>query len=194
MRFLAVLIALFVFLLTTFGAQPIEDMNKNSSASAAMATAIFAGGCFWGIEHLMQRQEGVISVVSGYIGGTTANPTYEQICGGTTGHLEAVQITYDPSLVDYATLAKLFFEIHDPTQRDGQGPDIGSQYLSAIFYTSEQQHTVARGLIEQLEAKGYDVATELRRATIFYPAESYHQDYYESSGKVPYCHAYTKRF
>lgn len=158
------------------------------------ATAIFAGGCFWGVEHLMQQQPGVISVESGYIGGHIDNPTYEQVCTKTTGHAEAVLITYDPSKVSYETLAKLFFEIHDPTQTNGQGPDLGPQYRSEIFYTTPAQREVAERLIAELRAKGYDVATGVTEATKFWKAEGYHQDYYQNKGTTPYCHIYTKRF
>lgn len=157
-------------------------------------TAIFAGGCFWGVEHLMQQQKGVISVESGYIGGTTENPTYEQVCSKKTGHAEAVRVLFDPSVISYADLAKLFFEIHDPTQVDRQGPDIGNQYRSEIFYTSLQQKATAERLIKMLTQKGYKVATKVTEATKFWPAEGYHQDYYERKGSQPYCHIYTKRF
>lgn len=157
-------------------------------------TAIFAGGCFWGVEHLMQQQNGVIGVESGYIGGTVVNPTYQQVCTGKTGHAEAVRIIYDPTKVDYETLAKLFFEIHDPTQLDGQGPDLGHQYRSGVFYSSPEQKKIAEKLIQQLKDKGYDVVTEVTEATEFYPAEEYHQDYYVKTGKTPYCHIYTKKF
>ena len=160
----------------------------------AEAEAIFAGGCFWGVEDLMQKQDGVISVVSGYIGGETENPTYAEVCTGNTGHAEAVKITYDPSKVDYETLAKLFFEIHDPTQIDGQGPDIGPQYRSEIFYNTEEEKAIAENLIAQLKTKGYDVVTKLTPATEFFEAEDYHQDYYENNNKVPYCHFYQKKF
>lgn len=156
--------------------------------------AIFAGGCFWGVEHLMQRQAGVLSVESGYTGGTVKNPTYKEVCTGTTGHAEAVRIIFDPKKVDYETLAKLFFEIHDPTQADGQGPDIGNQYRSEVFYNSEEQKATAEKLVELLKAKGYDVKTAVTQATEYYPAEAYHQDYYDKTGKQPYCHVYTKRF
>lgn len=156
--------------------------------------AIFAGGCFWGVEHLMQKVDGVKSVVSGYIGGTVANPTYEQVCTKKTGHAEAVRITYDPTKTTYETLAKLFFEIHDPTQIDGQGPDIGNQYRSEVFYTDDNQRAIAEKLITQLRGKGYKVATKVTPATIFYEAEKYHQDYYDNKGTEPYCHKYTKRF
>lgn len=158
------------------------------------AEAIFAGGCFWGVEHLLQKQPGVISVVSGYIGGTVDNPTYEQVCTKKTGHAEAVKVTYDPSKVSYETLAKLFFEIHDPTQATGQGPDLGPQYRSGIFYLNAEQKAVADKLIAQLKAKGYKVVTEVTPATKFWPAETYHQDYYDHKGTQPYCHSYTKRF
>ncbi len=157
-------------------------------------TAIFAGGCFWGVEHLMQQQNGVVGVESGYIGGTVVNPTYQQVCTGRTGHAEAVRIIYDPTKVDYETLAKLFFEIHDPTQLDGQGPDLGHQYRSGVFYSSVEQKKIAENLIQQLKDKGYDVVTEVTEATEFYPAEEYHQDYYVKTGKTPYCHIYTKKF
>lgn len=158
------------------------------------AEAIFAGGCFWGVEHLIQKQPGVISVVSGYIGGTVDNPTYEQVCTKKTGHAEAVKITYDPSKVSYETLAKLFFEIHDPTQANGQGPDLGPQYRSEVFYLTPEQKAVAEKLIGQLKAKGYNVVTKVTPATKFWSAETYHQDYYDRKGTEPYCHAYTKRF
>lgn len=157
-------------------------------------TAIFAGGCFWGVEHLMQQQPGVISVVSGYIGGHVDHPTYRQVCSHTTGHAEAVRITYDPAKIDYETLAKLFFEIHDPTQVDGQGQDIGNQYRSGVFYNSPEQKAVAEKLIALLRAKGLDVVTEVTPATTFWEAEEYHQDHYVREGTQPYCHRYTKRF
>lgn len=158
------------------------------------ATAIFAGGCFWGVEHLMQQLPGVISVESGYIGGQTVNPTYQQVCTGTTGHAEAVRIEYDPSKIDYETLAKNFFEIHDPTQSNGQGPDIGTQYRSEVFYTTPEQQKTALKLIDILRSKGYKVVTKVTPATTFYPAEAYHQDYYVHQGKQPYCHRHVKRF
>lgn len=159
-----------------------------------LAIAIFAGGCFWGVEHLMQQQNGVKSVESGYIGGTVENPTYKQVCAGNTGHYEAVKVTYDPKEVDFRTLAKLFMEIHDPTQENGQGPDLGTQYRSAIFYNNDAEKKTAEELIQILRKKGYDVVTKVLPATKFYPAEDYHQDYYDKKGTQPYCHAYKKRF
>ncbi len=164
------------------------------SEEKKIESAIFAGGCFWGVEHLMQQQEGVESVVSGYIGGSTVNPKYEDVKRQVTGHAEAVEILFDPAVVEYQTLAMLFFEIHDPTQRDGQGPDIGEQYRSEIFYTSPKQREVANSLIERLQSRGYRVATRLTEATTFYRAEEYHQDYYERKGSEPYCHFRVRRF
>ncbi len=156
--------------------------------------ALFAGGCFWGVEHLMEQQDGVLSVESGYMGGKMKNPTYKDVSTGKTGYAEVVRVIYDPSKVDYKTLAKLFFEIHDPTQTDGQGPDIGNQYRSEIFYKSPAEKEVVEDLIDQLKAKGYNVTTHVTPASDFYPAEEYHQDYYQKTGKQPYCHRYTKRF
>ncbi|MEZ5149425.1 MAG: bifunctional methionine sulfoxide reductase B/A protein [Bacteroidales bacterium] len=167
-----------------------QDKKKNMDTQKA----IFAGGCFWGVEYYMEKQPGVISVVSGYTGGKTKNPSYEEVCSGTTGHIEAVQIEFDPSKTSYEELAKLFFEIHDPTQVNRQGPDVGEQYRSEIFYVDEQQKKIAEKLIGQLEDNGYQVATKLSKAGEFYKAEDYHQDYYERKGSLPYCHGYTKRF
>lgn len=163
-------------------------------ARASKETAIFGGGCFWGVEYLMQQQSGVLSVQSGYMGGHVRQPSYEQVRTGTTGHAEVVKVEYDPTVVSYQTLARLFFEIHDPTQADGQGPDIGHQYRSVIFYTTENQRETAEKLVEKLKMKGYGVVTAIERAHTFWPAEDYHQNYYQNKGTVPYCHAYTKRF
>jgi len=169
-------------------------LGKTSHDEANTGTAIFAGGCFWGVEHHFEKAKGVKEAVSGYIGGHVDNPTYEQVCRNTTGHIEAVKVSYDPQKTDYETLAKLFFEIHDPTHVDRQGPDIGEQYRSVVFYENEAQKKTAQNLIDILVDKGYDVATKLEPATTFWPAEMYHQDYYEKKGSQPYCHFYTKRF
>ena len=156
--------------------------------------AIFAGGCFWGVEYYMEQAAGVISVVSGYTGGHKDDPTYEEVCSKTTGHIEAVEVTYDPAKTSYETLAKLFFEIHDPTQVNRQGPDVGEQYRSAVFYMDEAQKQTAGKLIRQLEEKGYDVTTQVLKAKKFWKAEGYHQDYYQRKGSTPYCHGYVERF
>lgn len=156
--------------------------------------AYFAGGCFWGTEYLLQKAEGVLSTRAGYMGGHTQNPTYQDVCSDTTGHAEAVEVIYDPARTSFETLTRLFFEIHDPTQKDRQGPDIGDQYRSAIFYVDDAQRQIAEKLIALLKAKGYDVVTELAKADKFWEAEKHHQDYYEYTGRQPYCHAYQKRF
>lgn len=156
--------------------------------------AYFAGGCFWGVEYYFEKQEGVASAVSGYMGGRIKNPSYKDVCTGISGHYETVEITYDPKLVTYEDLAKLFFEIHDPTQENGQGPDIGEQYKSVIFYENNEEKETAEKLIGILKDKGYDVATKVLPASEFYKAEDYHQDYYEYKGTKPYCHVYQKKF
>jgi peptide methionine sulfoxide reductase msrA/msrB len=157
-------------------------------------SAIFAGGCFWGVEYFMQKEPGVISVTSGYTGGHVKNPSYKEVCTGRTGHAEAVKIIYDPDRTSYEKLLKLFLEIHDPTQIGGQGPDIGDQYRSEIFYLNDEQRKIAEKNIGILKSKGLKVITEVTKASEFYNAEDYHQDYYFNNGKLPYCHAYTKRF
>jgi len=142
---------------------------------------IFAGGCFWGVEHYFQRVKGVISTSVGYTGGCKDNPTYKEVCSDDTGHTEAVEVVYNPEITSYEELAKLFFEIHDPTQVNRQGPDLGSQYRSEIFYLNDEQRITSEKLIKMLEDKGYKVATKVTKATTFWKAEEYHQDYYKKS-------------
>jgi len=172
----------------------MKFVTASEESVMATETAYFAGGCFWGVEHLLQSQAGVISVRSGYMGGQAEKPTYKEVCSGTTGHAEAVEVVYDPSKIDFESVARLFFEIHDPTQVDRQGPDRGTQYRSAVFYVDEGQKQTTEKLIQILRDKGLDVVTEVAVADTFWPAEDYHQDYYEGNGKEPYCHVYTKRF
>jgi peptide methionine sulfoxide reductase msrA/msrB len=157
-------------------------------------TAIFAGGCFWGVEYFLQKEPGVISVTSGYTGGSVKNPSYREVCTGRTGHAEAVKIIYDPKKTSYEKLLKMFLEIHDPTQVGRQGPDIGDQYRSEIFYLNSEQKTIAEKYLKLLNDKGLKTATAVTKASEFYSAEEYHQDYYFKNGKVPYCHGYVKRF
>jgi len=175
----------------------VPEGAKSGAATAdkpKTEKAIFAGGCFWGVEYNFQRAKGVISTRVGYIGGNKDDPTYKEVCRGDTGHAEAVEVTYDPAQTTYEDMAKLFFEIHDPTQVDCQRPDIGEQYRSAVFYLDDQQKATAEKLIKILRDKGYDVATQVLPAGTFWPAEDYHQQYYEKKHGIPYCHVYTKRF
>ncbi len=175
------------------------DFIPAKSESAATTrpstdTAIFAGGCFWGVEYYMMKSGGVISTTVGYTGGHTENPTYQQVCSGNTGHYEAIEVVFDPSKTNFEKVAKLFFEIHDPTQWNHQGPDRGEQYRSAVFYRNEEQKKITDKLISQLKANGYAVVTEVKPAGKFWKAEDYHQDYYNHKGSEPYCHGYVKRF
>lgn len=158
------------------------------------AVAYFAAGCFWGVEHHFSKLKGVYSATSGYMGGHTEDPNYNSICTGNTGHLEAVKIDFDECQISFEELAKQFFEIHDFTQANGQGPDIGSQYLSAIFYVDNTQKETTLKLIDLLEDLNFKVATSLHETSKFYKAEDYHQDYYAKTGKTPYCHTYRKIF
>lgn len=164
------------------------------SSEVKTAKAIFSSGCFWGTEYYFMKANGVISSRVGFTGGTKQNPTYEQVCAGGTHHLEAVEITFDSTKTSYENLVKLFFETHDFTQTNGQGPDIGEQYKSAIFYFDDNQKSIAEKYISILKDKGYKVATELRPASTFWQAEDYHQKYYQNNGKLPYCHVYKKIF
>lgn len=170
------------------------SLNFEKANSKGYEKAYFAGGCFWGVEYYLEKQKGVVSVVSGYMGGKKPNPSYKDVSRGNSGYLETVEVVYDSSKVDYETLVRLFFEIHDPTQEDGQGPDIGSQYHSAIFVSNENERKTIEKLIDLLELKGYDVATKILDKKKFYKAEEYHQNYYDTKGKKPYCHGYVKRF
>jgi len=167
---------------------------QHKEQAAKTDTAIFAGGCFWGVEYYMHKSPGVLTVKSGYIGGHKDHPTYQEVCTGKTGHIEAVEIVFDPAKTNYETLARLFFEIHDPTEWNHQGPDYGEQYQSAVFYCNDEQKEIAEKLIGLLKNKGFKVVTQVRKATTFWMAEDYHQEYYEHKGSLPYCHGYVKRF
>jgi peptide methionine sulfoxide reductase msrA/msrB len=156
--------------------------------------AIFAGGCFWGVEHYFRQVPGVLATRAGYTGGTVQRPTYEQVCTGRTGHAEAVEVYFDPKRVSYEELARLFFEIHDPTQRDRQGPDVGTQYRSAVFVLDDQQRQITEKLIGLLRQRGYDVATRIEPASTFWQAEDYHQDYLTKHPNRADCHVRVRRF
>ena len=156
--------------------------------------AIFASGCFWGTEYHFQKVEGVISTKVGYTGGHIENPTYKQVSSGSTGHAEALEVIFNPEKVSFEQLAILYFETHDPSQINRQGPDIGEQYRSEIFYLSEDQKKISEKLIAVLNDKEIDVVTKLTPAGKFWEAEEYHQDYYSKTGGSPYCHIYIKKF
>jgi peptide-methionine (S)-S-oxide reductase len=153
-------------------------------------TAIFGGGCFWCIEAIFQRLTGVIHVESGYMGGQVDNPTYRQVCGGDTGHVEVVRVTFDPDQISYRELLDVFFSVHDPTTLNRQGNDAGEQYRSVIFYTDEEQQRIAEDVIAEMTAgKEFSepIVTAVEPAAKFYVAEGYHQNYYNENSRQPYC-------
>ena len=154
------------------------------------STITLAGGCFWCLEAVYKQMDGVISCVSGYMGGHTDHPTYKDICTGSTGHAEVVRITFDPSITTLEEILSVFFTIHDPTTPNQQGNDIGTQYRSAIFFHNEQQQSAARRLIAELDSSGIwsgPIVTELAPLETFYPAEDYHQSYYFANPNQSYC-------
>jgi len=157
---------------------------------AAQETATLGTGCFWCIEAVFQEMQGVISVESGYMGGRVDKPTYEQVCSGATGHVEVAQLVFDPAVVSFRDILEVFFTIHDPTSRDRQGNDVGSQYRSAIFYHSAEQKETAEAVIRELDAErlfSRPIVTEVRAAGPFFRAENYHQDYFRTNPNQPYC-------
>ena len=167
----------------------VADTNVKDSEEA-----ILAAGCFWGVEYYMQKLPGVLKTEVGYSGGHTLNPTYKEVCTKTSGHLEVIRVVFDPQVISYTQVLQYFFEIHDPTQTNGQGPDLGQQYLSGIFYYTDKQQLIAQSVIDLLEKKGYKVATTVQPIAVFWPAEGYHQDYYSVNEKMPYCHSWQKKF
>jgi peptide-methionine (S)-S-oxide reductase len=155
----------------------------------AVEQATFGAGCFWGVEYVFRRVPGVSDVQVGYSGGMTPNPTYEEVCSHTTGHAEVAQITFDPDMVSYEQLLEVFWAMHDPTQVDRQGPDIGDQYRSVIFTHSDDQAEMAEKSKERAQQRfEKKIATQIQPLAAFYPAEGYHQAYYEKNGHEPYCH------
>jgi peptide-methionine (S)-S-oxide reductase len=157
---------------------------------AAREIATLGGGCFWCLEAVYAEMRGVVSVESGYMGGTLPNPTYSEVCSGATGHVEVARVTFDPETISYREILDVFFAIHDPTSRDRQGNDAGTQYRSAIFYYDENQRSIAGQTIRDLDAEGdwpAPIVTEVRPASIFYKAEDYHQEYFRNNPSQPYC-------
>ncbi|PRQ06739.1 peptide-methionine (S)-S-oxide reductase MsrA [Enhygromyxa salina] len=178
----------------THRVDPPDPPIDAAKLEAAGGVAYFAGGCFWGVEHFLEQIDGVLRVESGYMGGHLDNPTYADVSSETTGHLETVRVYFDPERVSYEAVAKRFFEIHDPTQANGQGPDIGSEYLSAVFVTGPEQREATQALIMRLKDRGYEVVTKVEPAASFWLAEDYHQNYYVKHNKQPYCHSPVDRF
>lgn len=152
--------------------------------------ATLGGGCFWCLEAVFEQMQGVVAVRSGYMGGKIANPTYQQVCGGRTGHVEVVQVTFDPAVTSYREVLEVFFATHDPTTLDRQGNDVGTQYRSVIFYHSEQQREDAQAVIRDLDSQKIwpdPIVTDVRAAEPFYVAEDYHQEYFRNNSRQPYC-------
>ncbi len=171
----------------------VNSLSLGFESQPETETAVFAGGCFWGVEALFSAVPGVLTAVSGYTGGHLENPAYPDVCTGETGHAEAVQVAFDPRRLSFESLARIFFEIHDPTQLNRQGPDHGPQYRSAAFYANEEQRRILEKLIRQLQDRGWPVVTRLEPLGPFYPAESHHQKYFEKHGH-PLCHTRIPRF
>ncbi len=170
--------------------KPIPTMSTETINTNKTDTATFGEGCFWCVEATYQQLKGVISVASGYSGGSVKNPTYKEVCTGTTGHAEVCQIVFDPSVISYAELLQAFWGSHDPTTLNRQGGDIGTQYRSVIFYHSEAQKQEAEKYKKELDASGAfgaPIVTEISPASDFYKAEDYHQNYYNENGNQPYC-------
>lgn len=158
---------------------------------ATLQTATLGAGCFWGVEWVFRKVPGVVEVVSGYAGGHTANPTYREVCGHTTGHAEVVQVTFDPDVVTFEQLLEVFWAMHDSTQVDRQGPDVGDQYRSIVLVVSEAQREAAETSRARAQAAGArPIATTIEPLTVFYTAEDYHQRYYDLNGHEPYCHVF----
>ncbi len=156
--------------------------------------AIFAAGCFWGVEYYFKQLKGVLKTEVGYSGGNNDHPTYNELCRGNTGHYEVIRVLFDATIISYAKLCQFFFEIHNFTQSDGQGPDHGQQYLSRVFYYDETQKQTTLKVIDDLKQHAYEVATQVLPVSTFWPAEDYHQDYYGKNGDKPYCHRWQKLF
>ena len=172
----------------------LQFIPAGPDKDAKTDTAIFAGGCFWGVEYYMHEIDGVLSTEVGYIGGYKDNPTYKEVSSHSTGHAEAIRVVFDPTKTSYEQVAKMFFEIHDPTQKDRQGPDVGDQYRSEVFYLNMEQRAITDSLIDILKKKGIAVVTKVTPVSEFWKAEEYHQEYYSKENGTPYCHKYVKKF
>lgn len=192
-RFSACFIVLALLLTFYLMAEDKTNTEKSENTTTlgelnATEKATFGAGCFWCVEAVFESLEGVETAVSGYMGGATSNPTYEEICTGMTGHAEVIQVTYDPDVISYEALLKRFWVAHDPTTLNRQGADTGTQYRSAIFTHTEAQAEIAESSKAEAAGRFEDaIVTEISRARTFYPAENYHQDFYRNNGRHPYC-------
>ena len=170
-----------------FSIAPITSYNKPVAENMKIEKIVFAGGCFWCTEAVFRELQGVVSVMPGYAGGNTKDPTYEEVCSGTTGHAEVIEIGYDSSVISLHDLLTVFFATHNPTTLNRQGNDVGTQYRSAIFYNTDKQREEAELFIKDLDMEGEKVVTELKPLGDFYPAEDYHREYYRKNSDAPYC-------
>lgn len=172
----------------------VNSVSMKFSPANRLKRAVFAAGCFWGVEHLFKQKQGVVETRVGYSGGRTETPNYGEVCQGNSGHAEAVEVTYDPEIVGFRELVKFFYEIHDPSQLNRQGPDTGEQYRSIIFFGNDEEQKTAEEVTNVLKTKGQAVVTRIEPVAPFWPAEEYHQDYYDRKNGSPYCHFYAPRF
>lgn len=182
----------FLYLILFFSTLSISAQQNKKLMKDHLAIATFGNGCFWCTEAIFQQLKGVETVLPGYTGGTVKNPSYKEVCTGTTGHAEAIQITYDPSVISYRELLDVFFYTHDPTTLNRQGADVGTQYRSAIFYHNQEQQKDAQTIIAQLTAEGVyadPIVTEISAIDVFYQAEDYHRNYYNNNKNQGYCRA-----
>lgn len=171
-------------------AQPQAKKNNVIMTTAKSDTITLGGGCYWCVEAIYQQLKGVEKVISGFSGGSIKNPSYREVCEGTTGHAEVVQIVYHPEVISFKDLLEVFFTVHDPTTLNRQGADVGTQYRSAIFYHTDEQKSIAEDIIKRLNASGAfysPIVTEVKPFTAFYAADAYHQNYYNDNGSQPYC-------
>lgn len=183
----SIIVLIFLLLIIPDSVSINSEENKMNNK---LETITLGGGCFWCTEAIFQRVKGVVSVISGYSGGTVPNPTYDAVCTGRTGHAEVVQITIDSSIISFQEILEIFFSIHDPTTLNRQGADIGTQYRSVIFYHNDEQKRIAEDMIKQLDSeKIWDnpIVTEIKKYKNFYKAEDYHQNYYNNNSHQPYC-------
>lgn len=183
-------IVLIFFIINSCGNNSSKSIGEKITMNNNLDTAVFGGGCFWCVEAVFQRINGVVKVESGYSGGSVENPTYKEVCTGNTGHAEVVRITYNPDIISYTELLEVFFGTHDPTTLNRQGADVGTQYRSVIFYLNDNQKNIAIKFKEKLNEEnifGKPVVTEISPLEKFYIAENYHQNYYNNNKYQPYC-------